>query len=268
MIKKVLTIAGSDSSGGAGIQADLKTFCAHGVYGMTVITALTAQNTKGVYLAEVTTPGMIKAQLKAVFEDIQPDAVKIGMLPAGESVKIIAGLLKEYNAVNIVLDPVMVSTSGYSLTMNDTTESMIKYLFPLAEIITPNIPEAEVLTGKRISGEKDIIDALKEIKKMTPGSVLIKGGHGEGKDSSDYLLSGDEISIFKAERIDTINSHGTGCTLSSSMASNLALGKSIPEAVKRSKDYITEALMNDPKIGNGNGPLDHMYKTRVDNNIK
>lgn len=257
---KVLSIAGSDSSGGAGIQADLKTFSAHGVYGMTVITALTAQNTKGVYLVDNTNDDMVVKQIDAVFHDIFPDAIKIGMLSSPNIVKIVASRLTHYKAKNIVLDPVMVSTSGHSLISPEASKQIIQELFPIADIITPNLPEAEVLADMKILNEEDVMIAGEKLMKMTKGSVLIKGGHFEEEESVDYLFTNTGVKKFSLKRIDTKNSHGTGCTLSSAIASNLAQGLPMEESVKLAKSYVYGALLHDPQIGEGNGPLNHLWQ--------
>lgn len=258
-MKKVLTIAGSDSSGGAGIQADLKTMTAHHVYGMSAITALTAQNTTGVTAILDVPPEFLKAQLDAVFTDIFPDAVKIGMVSSGALIHVIAERLGHYGAGNIVLDPVMVSTSGSRLISEEAVSVLTEELFPLATVITPNIPEAEVLTGMTISGEEDMVKAGKLLREKYDISVLIKGGHSI-MDASDLLIYDQGERWFTAPRIDTDNTHGTGCTLSSAIASCLALGRTLPEAVKDAKDYLTGALAAGLDLGKGSGPMDHAYR--------
>lgn len=253
-----LTIAGSDSSGGAGIQADLKTMTANGVYGMSAITALTAQNTTGVTGIMEVTPEFLGEQLDAVFSDIFPDAVKTGMVSSIELIRVIADRLTKYNARNIVVDPVMVATSGAKLISDDAIESLKEYLLPLATVITPNIPEAEVLSGMTITSEDDMVEAAKSIYESLGCAVLCKGGH-QVNDANDLLYSADGPVWFKGKRIDNPNTHGTGCTLSSAIASNLAKGKTLGESVKAAKDYISGALAAMLDLGKGSGPLAHNY---------
>ena len=253
-----LTIAGSDSSGGAGIQADLKTMTANGVYGMSAITALTAQNTTGVTGIMEVTPEFLGEQLDAVFSDIFPDAVKTGMVSSIELIRVIADRLTKYNARNIVVDPVMVATSGAKLISDDAIESLKEYLLPLATVITPNIPEAEVLSEMTITTEDDMVEAAKSIYESLGCAVLCKGGH-QVNDANDLLYSADGPVWFKGKRIDNPNTHGTGCTLSSAIASNLAKGKTLEESVKAAKDYISGALAAMLDLGKGSGPLAHNY---------
>ena len=253
-----LTIAGSDSSGGAGIQADLKTMTANGVYGMSAITALTAQNTTGVTGIMEVTPEFLGEQLDAVFSDIFPDAVKTGMVSSIELIRVIADRLTKYNARNIVVDPVMVATSGAKLISDDAIESLKEYLLPLATVITPNIPEAEVLSGMTITSEDDMVEAAKSIYESLGCAVLCKGGH-QVNDANDLLYSADGPVWFKGKRIDNPNTHGTGCTLSSAIASNLARDKTLEESVKAAKDYISGALAAMLDLGKGSGPLAHNY---------
>ncbi|RKD32300.1 bifunctional hydroxymethylpyrimidine kinase/phosphomethylpyrimidine kinase [Thermohalobacter berrensis] len=257
-MKNVLTIAGSDSSGGAGIQADLKTFSAHGVFGMSVITAVTAQNTQGVFAVEDISPELIAKQIESIFEDIRVHAVKIGMVSKIETIKTIAEGLKKYKPDNVVLDPVMVSKSGYHLLKPEAKEALINKLLPLATIVTPNIHEAEVITGIKINSLKDMEKAAYLIKNMGPKYVLVKGGHLE-ENATDLLFDGNNIETLTTKKINTKNTHGTGCTLSSAIASNLANGYSIHEAVKLSKEYITTAIENSLDIGKGVGPTHHFY---------
>ncbi len=258
MIKKILTIAGSDSSGGAGIQADIKTITAHKMYAMSAITALTAQNTTGVSAITEVSPGFVGAQLDSIFTDIFPDAVKIGMVSSGKIIEAIAEKLRFYNAPNIVVDPVMVSTSGHSLISNKAKDVLIKELFPIATVITPNIPEAEFLCGFEIKDENDMINAAKKISQSCAGAVLIKGGH-LSKEATDLLYAEDEIYWFKSERINNPNTHGTGCTLSSAIACNLAAGYSLEKSIENAKEYLTGALRAMLDIGSGSGPLMHTY---------
>lgn len=257
-MKKVLTIAGSDCSGGAGIQADLKTMTAHRVYGMSVITALTAQNTTGVYGVLDAGGEFVGKQLDCVFTDIFPDAVKIGMVSNIETIEMIASKLQEYKARNIVIDPVMVSTSGCALMSPDAMGTLIEKLLPLGDIITPNIPEAQKLCGFEIRTEEDMIRAARQIGQNISGSVLIKGGHLT-KTADDLLYHDKTVTWYRGERVNTENTHGTGCTLSSAIASNLALGYDMQESVKRAKAYITGALGTGLDLGAGGGPLNHCF---------
>lgn len=257
-LKKVLTIAGSDSSGGAGIQADLKTFSAQVTFGMSVITAVTAQNTQGVFAVQDITPEVIGKQIDAIFEDIAVDGVKIGMVSQVETIKIISEKLRQYKPKNVVVDPVMVSKSGFYLLNPEAEEVLIKELIPLATIVTPNIPEAEVITGLSIKTLDEMKKAAELIYKMGPANVLVKGGHLED-DSTDILFDGKEFYYFNAKRIATKNTHGTGCTLSSAIAANLAKGKSVFEAVKAAKEYINIAIEHSLSIGKGVGPTNHFY---------
>lgn len=257
-MKKVLTIAGSDSSGGAGIQADLKTFSAHGTFGMSVITAITAQNTQGVFAVQDIAPEIIGKQIDAIFTDIEVDGVKIGMVSQVETIKIIAEKLEQYVPKNVVLDPVMVSKSGFFLLNPEAEEILIKELIPLATLITPNLPEAEVITGMKISTIEQMKKAAIAIYEMGAKNVLVKGGHLED-DSTDILFDGIEFYSFTAARIPTKNTHGTGCTLSSAIASNLAKGNTVYEAVKLAKEYINIAIAHSLSIGKGVGPTNHFY---------
>lgn len=256
----VLTIAGSDSIGGAGIQADLKTMCAHKVYGMTVIAALTAQNTLGVQAIHTPPPEFVTAQIDSVFNDIFPDAVKIGMLANAAIIEAVADGLSKYKARNIVLDPVMISTSNHRLLEEAAEKALVQILLPLADVITPNLPEAAVLAKMpQITTREQMLAAARKISSMTNAAVLVKGGHLD--DCADDLLFADGTEHwFSTPHIDTKNTHGTGCTLSSAIASNLALGHPLADAVRLSKEYITGALRNDPHLGHGNGPLNHLYK--------
>ena len=254
-----LTIAGSDSSGGAGIQADLKTMLANHVYGMSAITALTAQNTTGVTDIMEVTPEFLAEQLDSIFTDIRPDAVKTGMVSSSQLIEIIADKLREYEAVNIVVDPVMVATSGAKLICDDAMETLKKKLLTLATVITPNIPEGEVLSGMKITSKEDMVTAAEKISNTYGCSVLLKGGHSLN-DANDLLVEpGKEPVWFKGRRIANSNTHGTGCTLSSAIASNLAKGKSLEEAVKGAKNYISGALAAGLDLGKGSGPMDHGF---------
>lgn len=258
-LKTALTIAGSDSGGGAGIQADLKTFSAHGVYGMSVITAVTAQNTQGVLAIQDIDQEIIEKQLEAVFEDLPVNSVKIGMVSKIETIQAIRNKLTYYKPEFIVLDPVMVSKSGHHLLKEESTATLLELLLPLATIITPNLPEAEVIVGREIHTHKEMEEAAVEIYQMGPKNVFIKGGHLK-EDATDILYDGEKFTYFKQQRIDTKNTHGTGCTLSSAMASNLALGYSIEESVKKAKEYITLAIEHSLDIGKGVGPTHHFYQ--------
>ena len=257
-MKKVLTIAGSDCSGGAGIQADIKTMTANNVYAMSAITALTAQNTTGVTGIVNIAPEFVKSQLEMIFEDIFPDAIKIGMVSSPEIVEAIEYELIKYKAKNIVLDPVMVATSGSNLVENSAIKIMQEKLFPLAKLITPNIPEAEVLSGIKIKDEKDMERAAKIIYENHGCAVLLKGGHSIN-DANDLLYENGKAKWFFGKRIDNKNTHGTGCTLSSAIASNLAKGYTPEESVQRAKNYISDALLAMLDIGKGSGPLNHAF---------
>ena len=257
-IRTALTIAGSDCSGGAGIQADIKTMTMNGVYAMSVITALTAQNTTGVSAIQEATPEFLRQQLDAIFEDIFPDAVKIGMVASSELINVIAESLKAYKATNIVVDPVMIATSGSALLKTDAVQTLIDKLLPLATVVTPNIAEAEVLSGLTISSKKEMEKAAKLIGDNYNCSVLLKGGHSVN-DANDLLYSNGAMQWFEGKRIENPNTHGTGCTLSSAIASNLAKGFTLQEAVKKAKDYISEALAAQLDLGKGSGPMQHNF---------
>ncbi len=257
-MKKVLTIAGSDSCGGAGIQADLKTFSAHAVYGMSVITAVTAQNTQGVFAVQDINQDVIAKQIEAIFDDIEVDGVKIGMVSQVSTIEVIAEQLRKYAPPMIVIDPVMVSKSGYHLLNPDAQAALIKKLLPLAFIVTPNIPEAEVIAKISINTLQQMEEAAKAIYQLGAKNVLLKGGHLED-DSTDILYDGQEFSYFSSTRINTKNTHGTGCTLSSAITANLALGYSIAQAMSISKDFITTAIKHSLSIGKGVGPTHHFY---------
>lgn len=257
-MKKVLTIAGSDCSGGAGIQADLKTIAAHKMYGMSAITALTAQNTTGVYGILESTPEFLANQLDCIFTDIFPDAVKIGMVSSAPLIRIIAQKLGQYAPKNIVVDPVMISTSGSKLLADDAAGELCQQLLPLATLLTPNLPEAEVLSGLRICSEEDMIAAAQKIAQIYPCAILVKGGHF-GSSADDLLYLSGECHWFRSARIQTKNTHGTGCTLSSAIACNLAAGDSLPDSVLHAKKYVGGALADGLNLGAGNGPLNHCY---------
>jgi hydroxymethylpyrimidine/phosphomethylpyrimidine kinase len=293
-IKTVLSIAGSDSSGGAGIQADIKTIMANGCYAMTCITAITAQNTTGVLGIADVSPDLLRLQLEACCEDIMPDAVKVGMVSSAELIEVIAEVIVKYGLKNVVVDPVMVSTSGTRLLPEDAVSVLTDRLFPLADLITPNIPEAEFLTGmeidsvadmakagqtlmdmygsmisgkkrleetiRRMSGRRMTDDVLKKLlesnKNVHRLNILIKGGHSVG-DANDLLVTDIDMEWINGERIPTRNTHGTGCTLSSAIASNLAKGCDMPESVKKAKEYISNIMKHEINLGKGSGPLNH-----------
>lgn len=263
-IPSVLSIAGSDSSGGAGVQADIKTIEAFGLFAQTAITALTAQNTLGVTAVEDVSEAMVRAQIRAVFSDIVPQAVKIGMVSSAEIVCALAEELEAAGARHIVLDPVMVSTSGSRLIGEGVARVLVERLFPLAEVITPNIPEAEALTGLLIKSKDDMEQAARLLGALTPGAVLLKGGHGIDPDrADDVLVVAGEVRWFEGRRIESNNTHGTGCTLSSALASGLASGLELDEAVARAKAYVWEAISAGLDLGKGSGPLDHGWQRRL-----
>lgn len=253
-----LTIAGSDSSGGAGIQADIKTMTANGVYAMSAITALTAQNTMGVADIMEVTPDFLEKQIDCIFTDIYPDAVKTGMVSSAALIEVIADKLKTYSAKNIVVDPVMVATSGARLISEDAVSTLKEYLFPLAQILTPNIPEAEVLSGMTITSEAEMMEAAKVIGDQYGCAVLLKGGH-KVNDANDLLYHEGTCQWFYGKRIDNPNTHGTGCTLSSAIASNLAKGFPMDVSVERAKAYISGALAAMLDLGKGSGPMNHGF---------
>ncbi len=257
-MKTALTIAGSDCSGGAGIQADIKTMTMNGVYAMSAITALTAQNTTGVRAIQESTPDFLKQQIDAVFEDICPNAVKIGMVSSCELIEVIADRLRYYDAKNIVVDPVMVATSGSALMKTDAVKTLEAELLPLAAVVTPNISEAQVLSGLTVKSEDDMVEAAKVIWNNYKCAVLLKGGHSIN-DANDLLYANGEAVWFKGKRINNPNTHGTGCTLSSAIASNLAKGFTLAESVHRAKDYISDALAAMLDLGKGSGPMNHSF---------
>ena len=257
-MKTVLTIAGSDCSGGAGIQADIKTMTMNGVYAMSAVTALTAQNTTGVYGIMEVSPEFLASQLDCVFSDIYPDAVKTGMLSSAALIEVAARKLKEYGARNIVVDPVMVSTSGSRLLAEEAIEALENRLLPLAALITPNIPEAETLFREKIRSARDMERAAKALHERYGCAVLLKGGHSVS-DANDYLYADGQGRWIEGRRIDNPNTHGTGCTLSSAIAANLAKGKGMEEAVRMAKEYISGALAAMLNLGRGDGPLMHNF---------
>ena len=260
-METALSIAGSDSSGGAGIQADIKTMTMNGVYAMTAITALTAQNTTGVRAIQEVSPAFLKAQIDAVFEDIFPDAVKIGMVASSDLIKVIAERLRFYEPGNIVVDPVMVATSGSSLMKTDAVKTLCQELLPLAMVVTPNIPEAQILAEQEITDENDMLAAARAIGDRYGCAVLLKGGHSVS-DANDLLYVDDEFLWFYGKRIHNPNTHGTGCTLSSAIAANLAKGYGLEAAVERAKAYISGALAAMLDLGHGSGPMNHAFDLR------
>ena len=257
-MRTALTIAGSDSSGGAGIQADIKTMTANGVFAMSAITALTAQNTTGVAGIMEASPEFLKQQIDCIFTDIRPDAVKIGMVSSAELIIAIAEKLAEYQAENIVVDPVMVATSGAKLISDDAIDTLKERLLSMADILTPNIPESEVLSGMEIRTEEDMIKAAEKISENYHCAVLLKGGH-QLNDANDLLYRKGSYRWFYGKRIDNPNTHGTGCTLSSAIASNLAKGFDMDTSVERAKAYISGALGAMLDLGKGSGPMNHAF---------
>jgi hydroxymethylpyrimidine/phosphomethylpyrimidine kinase len=257
-VNKALTIAGSDSGGGAGIQADLKTFQELGVFGMSALTAVTAQNTKGVQGVYPMTAEAVSAQIQSIGEDLRPDAVKTGMLFSADIIESVSNEIVRYGWKNVVIDPVMIAKGGASLLQNEAILAMKKHLIPLSLVITPNIPEAEVLTDIRIRSLEDKREAAKKLHHLGAKNVIIKGGHDEAKDiAADLLFDGESFSEFKSSRIQTANTHGTGCTYSAAITAGLADGLSVPEAVDRAKKFIQAAIENDLGIGSGHGPTNH-----------
>lgn len=252
-----LTIAGSDSSGGAGIQADLKTFQALGVYGASVVTAITAQNTRGVFGVQEITPDLIAQQIDAVLDDIGVDAMKTGMLSSAPIVSRVAERLRAAGVTALVVDPVMVAKSGDRLLREDAVRALIEHLLPLAAVVTPNIPEAEVLVGYTIASDADVQRAARDIVTLGPKAVVVKGGHRSGARATDVLFDGRQVHAFSAERVETPNTHGTGCTFSAAIAARLASGDDLVTAVGRAKHYLTQAIRQAPSIGHGHGPVGH-----------
>ena len=257
-MKTALSIAGSDPSGGAGIQADIKTMTMNGVYAMSAITALTAQNTTGVWGIQECEPEFLMQQIDAVFEDIIPDSVKIGMVSSAELISVIASRLKFHKAKNIVLDPVMVSTSGSKLMQTEALQVLVEELLPIATVVTPNIPEAEIMSGMAVNETDDIVKIAKHISESYDCAVLIKGGHSIN-DANDLLYSNGEYQWFYGNRVENTNTHGTGCTLSSAIAANLAKGFTLSESIKLAKEYISGALEAMLDLGKGSGPLCHSF---------
>ncbi|WP_426354748.1 bifunctional hydroxymethylpyrimidine kinase/phosphomethylpyrimidine kinase [Exiguobacterium sp. R-39] len=258
-MKHVLTIAGSDSGGGAGIQADLKTFSALGVYGMSVITAITAQNTLGVQAVEDVSPELVEAQLTSIFSDIRVDAVKIGMVSNQDTIRVIAQQLEKHQ-LPVVLDPVMVAKGGYSLLQPDAEHALLEQLLPLATLVTPNIPEIERMIGGTIHSLADMKQATEKLAEKRTGAILLKGGHLEGRDATDLLYTDGRYVVFEQERIESRHTHGTGCTLSAAIASYLALGLSVEDSIRYAKRYVTEAIRHGFALGRGVGPTHHFHE--------
>ena len=258
----VLTIAGSDSGGGAGIQADLKTFAALGVYGASALTAVTAQNTLGVAAVHELPPEIVAAQIDAVVADIPPDAVKTGMLASAAIIQVVARKVKEHSLPNLVVDPVMVAKSGDRLLREDAVQALRDLLLPLAGVVTPNRPEAEVLVGRKLESEEDLRQAARDIVAQGARAVVMKGGHGGQQRATavDILYDGHEFHRYSAPRVNTTSTHGTGCTFASAIAAFLARGEPLPKAVERAKDYLTDALRRAYPIGSGHGPVHHFYR--------
>jgi len=259
-MRTALTIAGSDSGGGAGIQADLKTFAAHGVFGTSAITAITAQNTVGVTAVFPLPADLVTAQIEAVATDIGLHAVKTGMLATAAIVEAVAAAIASLDLPNVVVDPVMIAKSGDRLLEPEAVSAMTTELLPRAFVVTPNIPEAEVLAGMSIPTVKEARRAARRIREMGPQAVVIKGGHLEGADLIDLLWDGHELIELRAPRIESGNTHGTGCTFASAIAASLALGRPLREAVERAKSYVSGAIRHGPAIGRGHGPLDHFWR--------
>ena len=262
-MKKVLTIAGSDTCGGAGIQADLKAMSAMGVYGMSVIAAITAQNTMGVFGVQEVSKEMVEKQIEVIYDDIEVDAVKVGMLSSSEIIKAVCDSLKKYKAKNIVIDPVMVSKSEYKLLKDEAIEELKKFI-AIADLVTPNVPEAEILAEMEIRTKEDLIEAAKKIQKLGAKNILVKGGHridtGDDISTDVLLLENGKIATYVGPRFKTKNTHGTGCTLSSTIASLLGKGYSMEEAVEGGKKYISKAIENSFSIGHGVGPVGHFVE--------
>lgn len=265
-MKNCLTIAGSDCSGGAGIQADLKTFAAHGIYGMSVITSVVAENTCRVLSIQNVDSQIIKDQIDAVFEDIRPDGVKVGMLSGIDTMKAAAEKLREYRPPNLVIDPVMIAKGGCALMQENALDTLIKEIIPLAFCLTPNIPEAETITGLSIKSPDDMKKAAVAIHRLGAATVMLKGGHLQG-DADDILFDGDQFYFYPAKRVPTKNTHGTGCTFSSAITANLANGMTIQDAVQAAKAYITTAIQHALPIGKGHGPTHHFYQLYKDGGL-
>ena len=258
-MRRALTIAGSDSGGGAGIQADLKTFMAFGVYGMSAVTALTAQNTVGVQGIFEVSPAFVRMQIESVMADIGADAAKTGMLGSEAIVRTVAEAVREFRIPNLVVDPVMVAKGGDPLLAPDACLALRTVLVPLASVLTPNIPEAEALLGRRIEGLEGMKKASRELRELGCRWVVLKGGHLEGDpEAVDILSDGERLHLLRAPRLQTRNTHGTGCTFASAIAAGLARGRAVPDAVRRAKEYVTEAIRSGIALGRGHGPTNHL----------
>jgi len=257
-MKTALTIAGSDSSGGAGIQADIKTFQAHGVFGMSAVTAVTVQNTRGVFGVQDIRPDIVRDQILCLFDDIEVHALKIGMVPNAEVIEAVADALSRINRSPVILDPVMVSTSGYDLMRQNARDALIRCLFPLCDLVTPNLTEVETLTGKSVQNVEQMKTAAWDILELGAPGVVIKGGHLT-TDAVDVVCDGSQLIELKSERVDTRNTHGTGCTFSAAIAANMATGYDFFESIRRAKAYVTGALKHAFPLGKGYGPTHHFY---------
>lgn len=261
-MRTVLTIAGSDSGAGAGIQADLKTISANGAYGLSVLTSVTAQNTRAVTAALALPPDLIEAQFAAIFDDFAPAAAKSGMLADRERVEVVAQCMRRYRPPYYVLDPVMISKSGFPLLDPDAVDAVREALLPLADVVTPNVHEAQLLAGTEIRSVEDAIDAGRRILSLGPGAVLVKGGHLEASPGTDVLVTAEGVRVVEGEFIDTPNTHGTGCTYSAAIATRLAYGATLPEAIAAARAYLTEAIRGGLSLGGGAGPTDHFFFLR------
>ena len=264
LVPVALTIAGSDSGAGAGIQADLKTFAAHGVYGVCAITAITAQNTQGVSAVEVASADAVRAQIRAVAADFDIRAAKTGMLATAELVRVVAAAVRDLRVPNLVVDPVMVAKSGDALLAADAVESLRTALLPLAAVVTPNLPEAEALAGMAIRSEHDAEEAARRIAALGPAAVVVKGGHADSAEIVDLLFDGVTVRAFRQPRIPGSNTHGTGCTFAAAVAAHLAYGRSLADAVPVAQRYVAGAIAGAPGLGRGHGPMDHFWQVRRD----
>ena len=260
-MRTALSIAGSDPSGGAGIQADIKTFHAHGVFGMSAITAVTVQNTQKVYSVHPINADIVFNQIVCLFEDAEIHGIKIGMVYDAKQIKAVVNALNSVKLPPVVLDPVMLSKNGHQLLKNSAIDTLIKYLFPITDVVTPNIDEAEVLVKKKINSIDDMKDSAYDIMNMGANNVVIKGGHLKSHPGTDIFYDGINLTVLRDQWIDTINTHGTGCTFSSAITANMARGKTLSEAVIDAKTYITKAIKHSISIGKGHGPVNHFYQT-------
>lgn len=258
-MRTALTIAGSDSGAGAGIQADLKTFAAHGVYGTSAITAVTAQNTRGVSSFDEISPELVREQIEAVMLDLGADAAKTGMLPSAATVEAVARAIADFDVPFVVVDPVMIAKSGDGLADDEAIAAMKTTLLKLAFVVTPNIPEAEALAGLRIANDDDLREAARRIQQLGPSLVIVKGGHRDTAEIVDVLYDGRDFTEFRHERVDSRHTHGTGCTFASALTAHLALGRSVRDSVPLVQAYIAGAIRHAPEIGDGNGPMNHFW---------